>query len=233
MAIIKLGALVSGIRGTIGGTIFSANKGSLYARAWSRGSNPRSAKQSTHRSTMVSMAQSWKALSTIEKGNWDVYAALPAQELTNSLGDPYYISGFNWYVRISMNLASVGLPPVVTTPTLGIPAIPLVASLTVYQTGGSTTSRIFLNAADPDWDDYHIFKAETYNSVGTLVSSEIKKFVVIKVHGISPFVTVFQTELDALFGTVSLGQRVFVSVATQYADGRRGAVWSGYDDVRA
>lgn len=233
MAIIKLGVLVSGIRGTIGGTIFSANKGSLYARAWSRGSNPRSAKQSTHRSTMVSMAQSWKALSTIEKGNWDVYAALPAQELTNSLGDPYYISGFNWYVRISVNLASVGVAPISTTPTLGIPAIPLVTSLTVYKTGGSTTSRIFLNAADPDWNDYHIFKAEIYNSEGILVSSEIKKFVVIKVHGISPYVTVFQTELDTLFGEVLIGQRVFISVATQYADGRRGAVWSGYDDVRA
>lgn len=233
MAIIKLGALVAGVRGTLGGNVFSANKGGPYVKAWGRGSNPRTTRQSVHRGNLINLAQSWRNVAAIDKGNWDVYAALPAQELTNSLGEAYFISGFNWFCRINLNRFSAGLAQSDAFPTLGIPAVPIVTAVQFFKTSGSSTSRIFLDAGDPEFDELHVFKATMYNSHGRLVASEIPNFLVTKLHGVSPFVTVFQSDLEAKFGTIIEGQKGFLSVQTQFADGRRGPAFTGSDEVRA
>lgn len=121
MAIAKLGVLVTGIRGTVGGATFSANKSGPYLRPWSKPPNPRTAYQSIHRSTLAWTAGQWRNLTPAQRTAWNVWAALPAQEKTNSLGEAYYCSGFNWYVCINTRLERMGLtwrtsPPVVPRP---------------------------------------------------------------------------------------------------------------------
>lgn len=234
MAIVKLGPLVVGVRGTVGGSTFSANKAGPYIKAWGRGSNPRTEFQSLHRAKLIGLSQAWKAISTANKDDWNTYAALPAQDLENSLGETYSISGFNWFVRINLNLFSAGESQEDAIPTLGIPAVPGVNVIQIYKTGGSATSRVILFGSDPEHTELHVIKASIFNSLGRIVSSEIKTYIATKLpQGGFPTVTVFQPQLEAKFGTMIEGQIVFISYQTQFADGRRGPAFVGSDEVRA
>jgi len=105
MAIVKFGPMVVGARGTLAGIIFSANAAGPFVRQWSRGSNPRSEGQQIQRQHLGDFATKWNQLTDAERLDWDDYADDPAQELTNSLGETYFASGFNWYVRINTHLA--------------------------------------------------------------------------------------------------------------------------------
>jgi hypothetical protein len=99
MAIIKFGALVVGARGTIGGVTYSANKSGPYARAWGHGSNPRTVAQSITRADMGGLGARWLAISSSERDDWDSFAADAANELTNSLGETYFLSGWQWFAK--------------------------------------------------------------------------------------------------------------------------------------
>jgi len=131
MAILKLGVLVTGIRGTVGGTIFSANKSGPFARNWSRGADPMSTSQTTVRARLSSHATEWQDLAQADRDDWDTYAADPAQELTNSLGEAYYGSGWNWYCRINNHLLVAGEARRDTYPTNARPAAPTITGIYV------------------------------------------------------------------------------------------------------
>ena len=129
MAIIKLGVTVVGIRGTVGGMTFSANKAGPYAQAWYKGANPRTLPQTAQRGRLGSIPQLWRALSGAQQTAWDTFAALPAQELFNSLGESYFISGFGWFSKTNIRLIAVGRATTTATPVIARPAAPTITSL--------------------------------------------------------------------------------------------------------
>jgi len=153
MAILKLGELVAGIRGTIGGTIYSANLGGPYARGWSKGPNPRSRYQTIERSYMSRMPSAWREISDDQRSDWDDYAALPAQELTNSLGEAYYASGFNWFSRINVHLLNADRATRQDPPDLGRPAIPTISDLAV-NTPLTSDARFNITFPEGDFDGF-------------------------------------------------------------------------------
>jgi hypothetical protein len=123
MAIIKFGGGIAGIRGTIAGTTFTANKSGAYAKSWSKGPNPNSTTQSAQRYNLTNMSKSWAAVPEADKADWDTWASDPAQELINALGDPYYLSGFQWYVKCNTWLKTANRNPITTYPSSAWPAI--------------------------------------------------------------------------------------------------------------
>lgn len=129
MAIIKLGPTIIGIRGTVGGITFSANKSGPIARAWSRGANPRSTRQTTARSLLAAIPQLWRDLSPAEQTAWDTFAALPAQELFNRLGESFFGSGFLWFTKINTRLLTIGRSTRVAVPVAARPSPPTISSL--------------------------------------------------------------------------------------------------------
>lgn len=123
MAILKFGAPVSGLRGTIGGITFSANGTGPYAKQWSRSVNQKTQVQSVQRSYFSQHKDAWVGLTQAQRDDWVTYAAAPAQELTNSLGEAYFISGFQWFVSLNTRLLAadeslITLAPVSANPTL-------------------------------------------------------------------------------------------------------------------
>jgi len=124
MAITKIGPPLAGIRGTLGGVIYSANKSGPYARAWAPPSNPRTSKQTTERSFLGEMSTAWRNLSDAQRTAWDTFAALGAQELFNSLGESYYASGFNWFTKCNVRLLRLGRAIISAVPTQARPAAP-------------------------------------------------------------------------------------------------------------
>lgn len=135
MAIIKVGAPLAGIRGTVGGITFSENLAGPYCKQWSGASNPRTAKQQVERGFMGSMPELWRGLTGAQKAAWDAFAALGAQELTNSLGEGYYLSGYGWFCKCNVRLLRMGRATIVAVPTQARPGAPTIDDFRVCVAG--------------------------------------------------------------------------------------------------
>lgn len=109
MAIIKLGGTVVGIRGTIGGLIYSANKAGPYVKAWARGANPRTALQQESRGFLSAIGPAWEGLSSAQQTAWDTLAAADPEPHTNPLGEDIVFSGYLLFSMFNKRRLQVGL----------------------------------------------------------------------------------------------------------------------------
>lgn len=135
MAIIKLGPPVSGIRGTIGGITYSQNKSGPYAKIWRQPSNKRTSKQSKERGFLSRMPVLWNNLTGAQRLDWRTFAALPAQDLVNPLGDTYSATGYNWFCKCNIRLLRVARATIAGIPTQARPAAPSIVDFRVTPPG--------------------------------------------------------------------------------------------------
>lgn len=136
MAKIKLGALVVGVRGTIGGVTYSANASGPHAKVWARPANQRRAKQTNQRGRLAMMPAAWAAISGAQKAAWSAFAADPAQEKFNSLGESFFASGWNWFCEINVRQLRAGLSPIDDPPVSAVPAAPVIDAFIFTATAG-------------------------------------------------------------------------------------------------
>ncbi len=221
MAKIKLGPPVVGIRGTIGGIIFSANGSGLFARAWARGPNPQTILQNTARNSLGKFASAWRALTAGQQTGWNTYAALPAQERFDSLGESYFPSGFNQYISVNANLAIVGSAARSIAPTFTRPVAPVLFGGFFQDTGPGANSQITFDVTDPALSDFKICTAVLVNSVGILVRAHNYRFMKAAVPDVDRKIF-YQLEVENIFGTIVIGQKIFLHIFTQDAQGQRG-----------
>lgn len=222
MATIELGPLVTGIRGTISGTLYSANKSGPYARAWSKGPNPRTARQTTQRAILSGHGTEWAALAQADRDDWDTYAALPAQELFNSLGVSYYASGWNWYCRINNHLASTGSARRDTFPTNARPAMPTTNSFTC-QTPIIGDWNVYLTVPVNQFTGY---QAIIYLAFGPSEAQVWKSRGYLLVEADTQDTTSllrFGTGTLAAFGDPILNSKAFITIQRQEPHGQRSA----------
>jgi len=230
MAIHKMGVVVVGIRGTLGGLLFSANSHGNYCRAWSKPANVRSTLQSTQRATLSQFASEWRNIDAGDRADWDTFAADPLQKLTNALGIDYYISGFLWYVRMSTWLRTVGRAQITTAPVLAKPVAPAIIELQV-SAGASTSFISYLaNTFDPDYDC--TIEMTIGPSIGA-VAQPIKPLLLIGKQTPAGISLTFDTELAARFGSVVVGQKAWANIYRQNLEGYRSAPTSMSIDVEA
>lgn len=163
MAIIKVGAPLAGIRGTLGGITYSENGSGTYAKQWSIPSNPRTPHQTAERGFLARMPSLWAALSDAQRADWRSFAADPAQEKTNPLGEKYYASGYNWFCQCNVSLLRVGRATIQPSPTQAQPATPTILDFRVCVAGteadlcvcgvASASTERFPGDADKAFDD--------------------------------------------------------------------------------
>lgn len=156
MAIIKIGPPLSGIRGTIGGITFSANASGPYAKLWSQSQKQNTPKQAVQRSFQSEMPLNWNSITPVQRAAWRTFAADPAQELTNSLGEAYYASGFNWFTRCNVRLLRMGLAWRAPAPILARPAAPTIDDFRVCKAGTESDLCICGVASASTDDGVHI-----------------------------------------------------------------------------
>ncbi len=231
MAIIKFGPMVVGARGTLAGSTFSANATGPYVKGWSRGANPQSALQSAQRGTFSSYGGKWRDLTQAERDDWIDYADDAPQELTNSLGETYFASGFNWYVRINTHLVAASATERDDAPTLTRPAAPVILSAAFRITGATFNTNVRLDPASPGLTEKHVLFAKVVNSQGIITAALKFVFNQIAVPNINDDL-IAQDELEASFGTLVLGQRCFFTIAVQDAHGQRGPIDSITKDAQ-
>jgi len=115
MAILKFGVAIVGIRGTIGGLLCSANRSGPYGRVWTKPTDPQTYAQLTGRWNAAIHPEAWRALSDPERTAWNDYGAASPQ--INALGETYYLSGWQWFVKCNQRLLETDRPTVTAPPT--------------------------------------------------------------------------------------------------------------------
>ena len=224
MAIIKLGALIAGIRGTIGGITYSANKSGTYAKPWGKSSNPHSEMQSLRRGAFGIFNYTWQNMSSALKADWDTWAALPAQARINSLGDTYYMSGYNAFIMIQARRSSIGAVPSTTVPTGSAPTAPTLTDFVVYKTatGGS-----YIEYPVDEFDGLYLIAFIAASSGEGPQVWYPDYFQVVADSTPDDDVELIQTELEAVFGTISSDQRFFLKLHAQDSEGLRSSATTG------
>lgn len=138
MALVKVGATLSEISGTIGGVVFARNKGGLTARNKSSVVNPNTELQQANRTRFASLTSYWSSLDQAERNSWNLAASdLP---ITNRLGEARYLSGAQLFQRQNLPRLIVGQAVLETAVYQFMGAMPFggFATATVDVTGDST-----------------------------------------------------------------------------------------------
>lgn len=115
-ALVKLGPVVAGISGSIGGTTFARNRGGSYARNRTVPINPSTSRQNAVRALMGNLAQVWtNTLNDVQRAAWELYAANVT--VNNKLGEARNLTGQNMFIRANSLLIQCGEARVDDGPT--------------------------------------------------------------------------------------------------------------------
>jgi hypothetical protein len=118
MALIK-SSLLADIRGSIGGTTYSRNRGGSYARNRTVPINPQSINQTRARSQLAVASSDWGLiLDNTDRSLWNAYAETVTG--LNSLGEAITFTGQQMFVRANTLLSLAGQAPVVAAPTTSV-----------------------------------------------------------------------------------------------------------------
>jgi len=228
MARVKIGAPLTGIRGTIGGITFSQNATATYAKAWSGPRRNGTRLASKSRCVFGRHGNAWRDLDQSDRDDWDDYAALPAQELTNSLGEAYYASGWNWFASLNSRLAWIERSAITTPPAGARPAAPTISSVTLEASGGGDSSAITYPEDEFDGLDFILF-GRLWLSQGA-VARTAGFFLILATQTPGATETNIQSEIESVFGTIPEDARLFASVHAQDSDGQRSQPTADYGD---
>jgi len=107
MAKIVFGQGVAVMRGKLGGSIFSQNKGGNYIKNYNTPTNPQTAKQLAVRSLFSSISTAYSSLTSGQKDSWKSWAeTLP---WINNVGEEFYLSGKGLFQKANLPLRNVGI----------------------------------------------------------------------------------------------------------------------------
>ncbi len=215
---VKFGVIIVAARGTVGGMTLSANAAGPYAKPWSRSPNPRTLPQSVVRSFLGQLAISWRGLSAANRTAWNTFAALPAQDLIDSLGNTYSASGFNWYIRLGIHALMRGAVPLTSPAGVMTPATVTILTFTVTTVPAFTVTY----AGNPFAGFFFVVTMAKSFSDG-LLSKEFDYKWTASSGVASPATKSFTAQGVAAFGTPQMGDRYYLRVFKEQTGGRRSA----------
>lgn len=145
MAKIKTSAIVADIRGTLGGNVFSSNKGGNYVRRYKKPTNTNTIPQQIMRALFMALSTSWRALADASRAAW--IAIAPHYPYMDSLGETKILSGQQLFMKLNQNINGYNSNyPITTFALLDMPVTPQVFPTISFASGvcNNTTSEIEL-----------------------------------------------------------------------------------------
>lgn len=130
MAIVRFGTTVIGIRGTIAGVVFTQSPSGPVAKTWRRPKNQTTAIAASSRRAITPYGSLWAAMTTSLKNDWAYFAQHPPELDYNALGIQYWLTAYQWLVRINIRRASMTLAPSTAVPDPAAVTAPASATLT-------------------------------------------------------------------------------------------------------
>ncbi len=208
MAIITPGPTVAALSGSIGGTVYSRNKGGAYIRNRAIPVDPNSNEQQNARSILAAQSAAWSGLATAERAAWENWAV--QNKVTNALGNQIQLSGHQAYVKLNSRLAHDGVaamadPPIENAPD-GLLTLSLIADI------GSVAFGVTYTATPTGANEKLWIQAAVVNSAGISYVRNLFRFVgTSSAAQASPFDC--ESLIVARFGTLVVGQTVHARVS--------------------
>jgi hypothetical protein len=128
MALIQLGSLVSGIKGSIGGTTFSQVRAGTTAKKRSVGKRLPNTNQANALNNSMLSTNAWNSLSLADKTAYNDYAI--ANTFTDRYGVVKVLTGFQWYKQLSQSSFYFTSSQLTSPPPYSVPAA--LPSFTVF-----------------------------------------------------------------------------------------------------
>lgn len=206
MAIISYGPTIAGIRGTLGGAIYSANLNGPYVRAYSKPGNRRTPARQTQRQVYEQLPEHWNSLTAGQRAGWDTDAAAAGNARTNSLGETYFLSGWQWFSEINAVLLAGGDSLSTTAPGTYSSTPMTLTALNLFATGAGTSNVTFPAQFSGAWRAVWFVDLA---SAGARIPA-LSRAIIITRFTWSGAATSrnIQTELEAAFGTIQTGQHI-------------------------
>lgn len=211
MALIKLGTLVSDIRGAVGGTIFSRNKGGAYARKNTAPTNANTAPQAAARAIFGAISTAWRSLTAAQQNAWNV--AAPSFPYTDIFGDPREYSGRDLFVKLNSQIRLVN--PAASLLAVPPAAVAMTAIGTLTMAITATTAEFTINGGvDLPVGQTVLVYASAPKSTGVRSINSAGNFRQIGAFTTTAGVGDFFTAYEAAFGAPVVGQRIFIKTKT-------------------
>jgi len=206
MSKIKLGAIVTDIRGKNGGHVFTKNKSGNVMRTKRTPSNPKTSYQTAVRARLTSLSQGFRALGATSVAAWNSAAKNFVKH--NVFGDKHSPSGLNLYVWLNSNLLNVGASAITTPPSPG--ATGLFTTFTATAAHGTPALSVTF-APTIDSGDAVIIKASAGLSAGkSYVKNQLRQIAVLQSTDTSP--KDLLSLYTAKFGSIpSAGQKIYLT----------------------
>lgn len=154
---VKFGMIVTDGSGKLGGQVMSSNRGGKYIRTKVTPSNPQTVAQQNVRAIFSSLSTAWAGLTEAQRLSWN--GAVADYSTTDIFGDLKNPSGFNLFMKLNGNLATIGVAPLSVAPskdevpyTLLGSAVADVSSTTFILTFAGAeydTTPVFITATPP------------------------------------------------------------------------------------
>lgn len=187
-----------------GAVVGQKNRPIAGARRLVRPSQFRSQRQQKFRYQLNDVISLWHSLSESEKGDWQDFA--DTFSITDKYGNPAFLSGWNWFVKLNKRLKSVETSLLVSPPVDDIPSFDPTLSVT-FPNGDNSVSfvvspsltgenkiyvhrKINLNTGQ-SWpprplDSYNFFDSSSSSPYYVALSSEVKTTPVLHWFQFSP-----------------------------------------------
>ena len=213
MAKIKLGAIVTDIRGKLGGHVFSKNRSGAYMRTKVTPTNPQTSYQSLVRGIFAAISSAWSSLTDTQRLSFR--DKVQQYTSTDIFGDIKVPSGKTLHHKLNQNLELSGQAQVSTCPSpaevpfanmLSATATIAGADLSVYLLGDTVGSKLMI--------------------FGTPSLSQGTKFVKNQLRFLGSIAGVDDTDFDILsiynakFGAFVAGANVVIGVKVINANGQ-------------
>lgn len=115
MAIFSPGPMVAEVRGSVGGTTFSRNRGGAYARFRAAPTQPGTISQVFAKGIVTFLSGYWHGtLTQVQRDAWDAFAA--ANPIVNAVGLSHNIGGLGWFQRVNALRARSSIQFILTLP---------------------------------------------------------------------------------------------------------------------
>ncbi len=209
MAIITPGPTVAAISGSIGGTVYSRNRGGAYIRNRAIPVDPNTTAQQNARAILSNQSQAWQGLTDSQRAAWSNWAK--QNPVTNTLGNSILLSGHQAYVQLNARLdlddqTQISLPPIVAAPTA-------LDSLVIDGDEGAGDVDATFTATPLGANVKLWLTAAVVNSAGISYVRNLLRFIGTSAAAqTSPYD--YETQIETKFGALIVGQRIFLRVST-------------------
>jgi hypothetical protein len=209
MAIFTPGPAAASISGSVGGVVFSHNRGGPYMRRRPIPVNGAGSSQTSARAEFVAASQMWQTRADATKAAWNTWAV--NNKIPNALGNLIQLSGHQAFVQVVTWRSIAGWVVDDAAPAEPRPAAPLTYSVTADIGAGNV--EVAFTPTPFAATKYLVVWTAVCDSPGITYVKNLWKLTQISAAAVASPLDI-QAATETLWGTLAVGQKLWVKLQT-------------------